>query len=226
MNKHNYLFLIWKDPRSRRNYTVGKLSRNGHFTFEYCEEYKEAVEAGWSKLVAFPEVKKYESETLFGAFSSRLPDPKRNGIDNILKKYGLDEYDGYELLRKSTGRLPIDTYEFIDPIFPDEEVIQRDFYIMGIRHNSACDGHECSMLPKIKMGENLTFVSEPDNPSDKYAIKVMTHNGEMLGYVPRYYSESISYRLLQKQDYSCSVIDINQSGECEDCIKVRLIIPV
>ena len=36
-------------------------------------------------------------------------------MDKILEKYGLAQYDGYELLRKNGGRLPIDTYEFICP---------------------------------------------------------------------------------------------------------------
>jgi curved DNA-binding protein CbpA len=119
--KHNHLYLIWKDPRSRRKYIVGKLSRGDKYTFEYCEEYKLAKEVGWDLLVAFPEEKQYESQTLFAAFSSRLPDPKRRDIVDILKKYNLEEYDGYELLKKSTGRLPIDTYEFIDPIFSEDE---------------------------------------------------------------------------------------------------------
>ena len=48
-------------------------------------------------------------------FSSRLPNPKRRDMDKILEKYGLAQYDGYELLRKNGGRLPIDTYEFICP---------------------------------------------------------------------------------------------------------------
>ena len=34
-------------------------------------------------------------------------------MDKILEKYGLAQYDGYELLRKNGGRLPIDTYEFV-----------------------------------------------------------------------------------------------------------------
>ena len=33
-NIHNYLLLIWKDPSSRRNSTVGKLTRSDKFYFE------------------------------------------------------------------------------------------------------------------------------------------------------------------------------------------------
>lgn len=116
MNKHDFLFLIWKNPQSRRNYIVGKLSRlEKGYTFEYSNEYTLAKDAGWDMVTSFPEVKKYESNELFPAFSSRLPDRKRRNIEEVLQKYGLEEYDGYELLRRSGGRLPIDTYEFVDP---------------------------------------------------------------------------------------------------------------
>ena len=58
---------------------------------------------------------------------------KKTGADeddiDILKKYGLDQYDGYELLKRSSGKLPIDTYEFIDPIFPDDETSAGTFFV-------------------------------------------------------------------------------------------------
>ena len=55
----------------------------------------------------------YRSEELFPAFSSRLPDRKRKDIDKILKKYNLDEYDTYELLKRSGAKLPIDNLQFV-----------------------------------------------------------------------------------------------------------------
>lgn len=57
----------------------------------------------------------------------RTPDIKRKDLPQILKKYGLEHYDGYELLRKSCGRLSIDTYEFIDPISDDDKIRERTF---------------------------------------------------------------------------------------------------
>lgn len=224
-NIHNFLYVIWKDPRSRRNYIIGKLLKSDGYTFEYCGEYEKAQEAGWELLDAFPEEKLYKSKDLFAAFAGRLPDPKRKGIETILKKYGLDEFDGYELLRKSTGRLPIDTYEFIDPIFPEDETVQRDFYLMGIRHHAGCEGEDCSLKPEIKVGDELILKAEPDNPSDPFAIRVETQKGQMLGYIPRYYSESISGRLSKGMTYSCIAFEISSEAECETCLKVRLRIP-
>ena len=223
--KHNYLFLIWKDPRSRKNYIIGKLSRNKKFTFEYCEQYEDAIKAGWMLLEAFPERKLYESDTLFAAFSGRLPDPKRRDILKILQKYDLKEYDGFELLRKSTGRLPIDTYEFIDPIFPEEETIVREFYIMGIRHYCGQPEDHCEGLATVKLYDELLLEAEPDNPYDKYAVKVISAQNVLLGYIPRYYSEGVSTRLNNNMTYSCEVIETAPVEYCENCLKVRLKIP-
>ena len=111
--KHEFLYLVWKHPESGKSYTVGKLIRENGYQFEYSNDYKEALKAGWKLIPAFPMIKEYQSDKLFLLFSSRLPDPKRKDIKEILDKYGLDEYDGYELLKRSGGRLPIDTYELI-----------------------------------------------------------------------------------------------------------------
>jgi len=112
----DYLVLIWRAPKSRRRYPVGELSQVGQFEFRYNNEVQEAIEDGFELLIAFPEVDKvYISNKLFPVFASRLPDPKRKGIDVILARYGLTNYDSYMLLKKSGARLPIDNLEFINP---------------------------------------------------------------------------------------------------------------
>lgn len=222
---NNFLYLIWKDPQTRNNYIVGKLCKGKNYTFEYCGEYGKAESCGWSKLESFPEEILYENDTLFPVFSSRLPDKKRRDIKKILDKYELSEFDDFELLRKSEGRLPIDTYSFVDPIFPEDEIIQRDFYIMGIRHNSSCMGRDCSRLPQVNKGDELCFDLEPDNKYDPNAIRILTSRGDLLGYVPRYYSQPILQRIRDQISYICNVIDINSTQDCSECIKVRLKMP-
>lgn len=226
MSEHNYLYLIWKDPRSRRNYTVGKLERTeSGYLFEYCGEYEEARKLGWNLIQAFPEVKKYESRELFPAFAGRLPDKKRKNIADILKKYGLTSYDGYELLKQSGGRLPIDTFEFIDPIFDEDETIEKIFYIEGVRHLSTCKGVACCNGPKLHKGMNLVLKMEPQNQYDRYAIQVHTEMGEPAGYVPRYYSQSVSGRLNRGMSYDCIVLEVENNDSCQECVKVRLLMP-
>ena len=224
-NNHNFLYVIWKDPISRRNYIIGKLTKGNKYTFEYCEEYKNALSAGWKLLSAFPDEKLYESDTLFAAFASRLPDPKRRGIETILQKYGLDKYDGYELLRRSSGRLPIDTYEFIDPIFPDDKTIEKDFYLMGSRHHMACKGEDCSLRTDLITGDEVSLSPDKDNQYDKYAIIVKSKDKTILGYIPRYYSQSVYMRLEKRMTYQCIITELSTDSGCQNCIKVKLTMP-
>ncbi len=224
MNK--FLYLVWKDPQTRRNFIVGKLTKGKKYTFEYFGDVGKAESHAWSKLEAFPEEEKlYENDVMFPVFSSRLPDKKRKDIDKILEKYGLSDFDEFELLRKSEGRLPIDTYSFIDPIFPDAEEIQRDFYIMGTRHTALCKGEDCLLLPTIKIDDEVFFEREPDNSYDENAIKILTKNREFLGYVPAYYNQSILKRLDSGITYICKIIDLTMQQNCSECIKVRLTMP-
>lgn len=222
----NYLLLIWKDPETRRNYTVGKLTRGDCFTFQYYGEAENAEEAGWKLLGAFPTYQEYRSNTMFPVFSSRLPDKKRRDIQNILEKYGLMEYDEFELLRRSGARLPIDTYEFIDPISPDDKEVEREFYITGIRYHSACQGSDCGALPGVKVGDMLLLEEEPENAYDPMAIRVLTQEREVLGYVPRYYNKAILARLHDGMGYSCKITEVNANmRNCSECLKARLTMP-
>lgn len=222
----NYLLLIWKDPETRRNYTVGKLTRGDFFTFQYYGEAENAEEAGWKLLGAFPTYQEYRSNTMFPVFSSRLPDKKRRDIQNILEKYGLMEYDEFELLRRSGARLPIDTYEFIDPISPDDTEVEREFYITGIRYHSACQGSDCGALPGVKVGDILLLEEEPENAYDPMAIRVLTQEKEVLGYVPRYYNKAILARLHDGMGYSCKITEVNANmRNCSECLKARLTMP-
>lgn len=223
--KNDFLYLVWKDPQTRRNFTIGKLSRGEGYAFQYCEEYSLAEEAGWGKLEAFPEDQVYKSENMFPVFSSRLPDRKRRDIDKILEKYNLQEFDEFELLRKSGARLPIDTYEFINPIFPSDETIEREFFVMGIRHRATCNGVDCKMLPNVNPGDLLVLEEEPQNTYDPHAIRVLTKDGECLGYIPRYYSKSVHERLLKGTSYSCKVVEVQANHCCTECVKVKLNIP-
>ena len=222
----NYLLLIWKDPETRRNYTVGKLTRGDCFTFQYYGEAENAEEAGWKLLGAFPTYQEYRSNIMFPVFSSRLPDKKRRDIQNILEKYGLMEYDEFELLRRSGARLPIDTYEFIDPIPPDDTEVEREFYITGIRYHSACQGSDCGALPGVKVGDILLLEEEPENAYDPMAIRVLTQEKEVLGYVPRYYNKAILARLHDGMGYSCKITEVNANmRNCSECLKARLTMP-
>ncbi|WP_077612892.1 HipA N-terminal domain-containing protein [Clostridium sp. Marseille-P2415] len=125
-NSMDFIKLVWKSPQTRTNYIVSELIREkDSYCFKYCDEVKEALKNGFSPLVPFPSIDEvYHSKNMFPVFSGRLPDKKRRGINEILNKYGMQEYDEFELLKRSGVKLPIDTFSFVNPIISEDEVIE------------------------------------------------------------------------------------------------------
>lgn len=220
----DYLYLIWKEPVSRRNYIIGQLSKNSQYEFSYGYEVGEAIKKGFELLIPFNDIDKvYKSDTLFPTFSSRLPDRKRRGIEKILEKYGLEEFDEYRFLKRSGARLPIDSLEFIDPILKGHNgEIKRIFYISGTRHSMECKGEDCQESFFLEVGDKLNLELESTNKFDKNAIKIMDKNNNHIGYLPRYYSESVTEYLKQGAEYECRVFEVNKDMGCHECIKVKL----
>lgn len=225
-NGLDYIYVVWQDPKSRSKYVIGTLTRNGHYEFSYGVELEQAKACGFMPLVAFPSFEKpYEEDTVFPTFSCRLPDAKRKDIQRILADYGLTEYDEFELLKRSGARLPTDTLEFIDPIFDEQEVVNRTFYVAGMRYYLECKGESCGAVPQLPPGINLVLQPEPENQYDPHAVQILTEGGEMLGYVPRYYSEAVSKRLEKGMSYTCQVVEHNREKMCGECLKVKLQMP-
>lgn len=223
-NGKDYLYLIWKQPETRRQYIVGTLSKNGQFEFEYGEEFEQAKEEGFKEIEAFKDsTKKYTSDTLFPVFASRLPDRKRRGIEKILEKYNLKEYDEYLLLKNSGARLPIDTLEFIDPILDDEQPVCREFFIAGSRYYLPCSGEKCD-VEGIDSEEDLILKMEPDNKYDENAVEIYDSANVKLGYVPRYYSKQVTEMLKSKKAVTCRIIEKDSCANCRECIKVKMTI--
>lgn len=217
--KSDYLYLIWKNPQTRLRHIVGTLKKSDKYEFQYSKDIKQCQKEGFDLLVSFPDInKKYVSNKMFPEFLSRIPGPTRVDIDEILKKYKLDLYDDFELLKKSGAKTSLDTLEFIDPILNLRgKNITREFYIAGTRYYCKRDNEE-----KINKGDNVILKVETDNKIDKNAIK-MEINNIFVGYVPKYYSEIINKYLTKKgNNYICKLIE--KTEICEECLKVRLIL--
>lgn len=217
----DYLYLIWKSEKSRKQYIIGQLSKNGCYEFKYLEEVQDALKDGFSLLICFMELDKiYTDKSLFPVFTSRLPDKKRKNIDSILKKYGLEEYDEYMLLKRSGARLPIDNLEFIDPILDTNEKVTRIFFMAGVRHYLDCAGQDCLRVMDVTRGDEVYLQREPDNTSDHNAVMMLDISGNKLGYVPRYYSEGVSTVLRQGKKINCHIYNVDKNSNCNECIAV------
>lgn len=222
----DYLYVVWQDMESRNQFVIGTLIRNGHYEFSYGEECRQAQEYGFGPLVSFPDLQKtYQEDTLFPAFACRLPDPRRRDIQEILKKYGMTEYDGFELLKRSGARLPTDTISFVEPVFDEDPLVDRDFFVAGVRHYLPCAGKNCSTVSLLAAGTELGLLCEPANPHDPNAIQLLAPDGVRIGYLPRCYSKTISKRLNAGVAYRCRVLAHDPERHCAECLKVRLQMP-
>lgn len=110
------VYLMWTSPFDNKQFRIGKLYKeNEKFYYEYIKENVErAKKSGFSELIAFPDIdKKYECDTLFASFSARLPDKRRNDIKEILDTWKMEQYDEFELLKRSGAKVNTDTLEFV-----------------------------------------------------------------------------------------------------------------
>lgn len=221
----NTLKIYWKEPKNHRRLHVGNLSYvNDEYVFQYEADYKYLLDKGFLPIIPFFEfTEKYTSKTLFPAFACRLPDPKRKDINYILAKYGLSEYNAFQLLAKSGGRSPSDRLEFIEAIDISDKETLRDFYIAGVTFSEFCQGKKC--IEKHCLSGFISLEPEKDNKYDPNAVKIMLNN-KRLGYIPVYYSESITNAISLGMNIDCKIIETNfttdDDKECGSCIKVRL----
>lgn len=219
----DYLYLIWKCASNRRQYIVGQLTKNGQYEFQYCEEIEEACKVGFTPLVSFERLDDvYKCEELFPVFASRLPDRKRKDINKILEKYGLKEYDSYQLLKRSGARLPIDNLQFIDPILDFEGEFEKTFYTAGTRHYLGCDGKQCTDAIRVTRGDEVFLEREKENLYDENAIRIVNEKRKLLGYVPRYYSQAFVKFIEEKRIKGCYVVNVEKENCCDECIGVLL----
>lgn len=109
----NKLYVNWLRPLTGEEFIIGMLTKGSKYKFEYGFEIESALASGFNLLEPFEDVDKvYENDKLFPIFSSRVPSKNRKDINIILNTYGLKEYDEFELLRTSGGKLPTDNIYF------------------------------------------------------------------------------------------------------------------
>lgn len=209
------MWLVWKQPTTRRRYKIGALTYDGdEYIFKYTEpEINDAQLAGFRYFPGFEDIsKKYKSKELFANIDTRLPNNARADYLEILNSYNL-EFDSSKLdiLKATKGRLVTDNYEFV-PAFDTNKV---EFDVSGTRH--CPDVKECKQI--IQINDKLLLELESDNKYDENAIKVIFHKNNKkyhLGYVPRYYAKELTDLLKNKVEYSAMIQSINFESELTD----------
>lgn len=119
------IWMVWKNDQGE-SFKVGELSKRAekHY-FKYdIDGMKKAEEYGLYPLSYFPRVDaEYFREELFSSFSKRMPWNDKKDVNSILKEYDLEEYDAFELLKRSGGKMPTDSFEFISPFDENSTVL-------------------------------------------------------------------------------------------------------
>lgn len=222
------LLVIWQDNKTRLRHIIGELTKGSCFMFQYNKEnFQKLRSLDFNVLTAFPDWDKtYFSDTLFSVFLSRLPDKRRSDINNILRNYDLESYDEFDLLKKSGGRLPTDSLEFVEALDLSEKNIKRQFYIAGTKYY--CGEDFCNIL-KLAPNEPLSFQLESDNKIDKNAVKIL-HLGTTIGYVPSYFAKEVTEAILSKRNVSIKVVETKPNFQLSEnwyeCVKVEITIEV
>lgn len=223
------LWLIWKEPKSRKRYKIGILIKdNNEYEFSYVNpELNDAKKVGFNYFPGFEDTEKvYTSNTLFKNIETRLPNSTRPDYLEILNCYNLEkDSNEVEILRATRGRSFTDNYEFV-AAFDKNKV---EFDVAGTSHYAE-DIEKCKL--KLKVNEKLYLEHEPNNSNDPNAIKVLyKDNGAFyhLGYVPRYYSKEILDELNKGTEYSAMIQSLNLDSQLNDeniTAKVKLILDV
>ncbi len=219
------LWLIWKEPKTRRRFIIGILKfENEKYIFEYINpELNSAKENGFDFFPGFNNTnKKYESNELFTNIETRLPNPAREDYLEILNSYDLNVgAHKMKILEKTKGRLLTDNFEFV-PAFDENKI---EFEVAGTRH--AVDLKKYKNL--LKINDNIYLEEDPTNEYDKYAIKVLYKYKNkifQLGYVPRYYTKDLTEMLNKKIAYSAKIKKLNFESLIRDeniTVDVKLI---
>lgn len=209
------MWLIWKQPKTRRRYKIGSLIfQNGHYVFKYVNpELNDALLTGFNYFPGFEDVYKvYESDVLFANIATRLPNSGRADYLEILNSYNLEVNSSeLEILKATRGRLITDNYEFV-PAFDSNSV---EFDIAGTSYIQ--DVQKCKNI--LHINDKLLLELEPDNAYDPNAIKVVYDKNDekyLLGYVPRFYSKELATLLNANTEYSAMIQSLNFESEIND----------
>lgn len=202
----NALFLAWQNAATRRYFPIGRLVRRVtqqglQYEFRYVRGVERALEAGFSPLLAFPDLHRvYVSNDLFPLFANRLMARTRPDFASYVRRLDLDpaDADDFEVLARSGGRRMTDSFElFPMPLPGSAGCYVTHFLAHGIRHLSA----EARLrIERLSAGERLRLQWDMDNEADPLALSLRTEDRIVVGYVPRYLLDD-AWTLLQDCDY-------------------------
>jgi HIRAN domain len=213
--QHQALYVAWQEPKSRRYYPVARLYSgvgNAHdlYEFAYINGATEAANVGFQPFLAFPKLHQvYRSKDMFPFFSNRLMSHNRPDFPNYLQSLSLDlNADPMAILARSGGTRATDSIEMfhVPPTTENGDSFQTFFWMHGYRY---LDPQQQARILTLRHGEELFPAATPLENVDANAIRLLTADHFMVGYLPRYLAGEIIHFLNNGVDIHLFVERVN-----------------
>ncbi|MBF0160077.1 MAG: HIRAN domain-containing protein [Magnetococcales bacterium] len=188
-----HLFLAWQAPdghpsgRSRKKVADLLPGKEGSITLHYLtetEDFKAAMQAGFTGYPAFPlDQNDYQSGVL-EIFMRRLPPRKRRDYGDFLRRWRIDpasRISPLALLGYAGAQLPGDGFSLVHPFdngTPPFELLEE---IAGFRHQQ----NASQLLATLHEGQEVELHLDPNNPYDPNAIRIELPDQRVIGYINR-----------------------------------------
>lgn len=201
-----HIYLAWRKGAGYPRIIIGVIKRNTFgVTFSYLQNgLDEAKKEGFVTYTDFPDEKKVYTEGVLDIFGLRLNKSEREDIQKYYDYWEIDPQfkdDKYYLLAHTQGLLPTDNFEFLADFNP----------VKGISFTSELCFLTKLQLPKdtLEEGDELTWIKEPQNVHDRYAVKV--YKGDtFVGYIKKVHSH-IFYKKCRSK-LKITVKSLNRNG--------------
>lgn len=179
-----HIYLAWRKGAGFPRIIIGVMKRSAAgVTFSYIKGgLEEAKKDGFITYTDFPDENKVYTEGVLDIFGLRLNKSEREDIQRYYDYWEIDpklKDDKYYLLAHTQGLLPTDNFEFLADYNP----------VKDLSFTTELCGLTKLQLSRdtLNEGDILTWVKEPDNCDDKFAVKV--YKGDtFVGYIKKIHS--------------------------------------
>ena len=215
------LVVTWQHPADRNIEPVGFLDYDGQcYWFGYIRHALSVKD--FRPLLGFRDLYgAYSSEDLFPLFAQRVMDPRRPDYQRYVERLGLpEEASPWEQITRSQGRRQGDTIQLLPQPTTDGETLTCLFLVNGVRHIPdeplVLDGRPIEVtreqveaaLSRLRPGDALQLVREPENKHNPLALLVMAPAAIPVGWVPNLMVEDM-HKLIARADVSVTAEHIN-----------------
>lgn len=175
------IYVAWRAGKGNRRIIVGKIKSNASRTlFEYIKSgVEEAREFGFVCFPDFPEIDRQYDKNVLRVLSQRFNNPERTDINDYYKFWEIPlkmAKHPIRVLALTGGSLPTDNFEFLADFYGSKDILIIT-ELTGLSHN---------LLPNdlLEEGDELEWVTEPNNQYDRYAVAVYKNNIR-IGYIKK-----------------------------------------